>query len=152
MKKHFSEKTYGHERGLSCCFRQWRAKSHCRLLHGYAIAVRIEFSAHHLDANNWVVDFGAMGEVKDYLTRTFDHKLILASDDPALDELAGLQGLGLADVVVVEKVGCEAFAEMISNFVQGWLDKMGYSPRVTLEKVTVKEHGSNGASYKQWSI
>ena len=33
-----STKTYGHEEGLSCCFRQWRAThSHCRLLHGYAL-------------------------------------------------------------------------------------------------------------------
>lgn len=29
-----STKTYGHDRGFSCAFRQWRADSHCRLIHG----------------------------------------------------------------------------------------------------------------------
>lgn len=151
MKKHYSEKTYGHDLGLSCCFRQWRAASHCHLLHGYALAVRIEFSATELDSNNWVVDFGVMKPIKDYLTRTFDHKMLVASDDPQMEELAQLAGLGLADVIVVERVGCEAFAEMITNFVLGWMEKEGLSPRVTLEKITIKEHGANGASYRQWS-
>ena len=32
-----SSKTYGHEIGLSAAFRQWRAQSHCRLIHGYAL-------------------------------------------------------------------------------------------------------------------
>ena len=29
-----STKTYGHDLGLSAAFRQWRAESHCRLIHG----------------------------------------------------------------------------------------------------------------------
>ena len=41
-----STKTYGHEEGLSCCFRQWRAThSHCRLLHGYALSFRLTFAS-----------------------------------------------------------------------------------------------------------
>lgn len=44
-----STKLYGHEIGLSAAFRQWRAESHCRFLHGYALAVRFEFEADELD-------------------------------------------------------------------------------------------------------
>ena len=36
-------KTYGHDLGLSCCFRQWGASSHCRFLHGYALSFSFTF-------------------------------------------------------------------------------------------------------------
>lgn len=45
-----STKTYGHEIGLSAAFRQWRAESHCRFVHGYALAVKFVFEAGELDA------------------------------------------------------------------------------------------------------
>jgi 6-pyruvoyltetrahydropterin/6-carboxytetrahydropterin synthase len=42
---HFVKKTYGHELGLSACFRQHRAKSHCRFLHGYPLSFTFTFAA-----------------------------------------------------------------------------------------------------------
>lgn len=145
-----STKTYGHEVGLSCCFRQWRADhSHCRFLHGYAISVRIEFAAYELDKRNWVVDFGALDEVKDFLKNTFDHKLLVAEDDPALDMLMGLDELGLAQIVVCpDGVGCEKFARMIWERVSNWLIEKGERKRVTVKSVEVKEHGANSAIFE----
>ncbi len=66
-------KTYGNERGLSCAFRQWRADSHCRLIHGYSLGFRFTFEARKLDERNWVYDFGDMGFIKDFLEDNFDH-------------------------------------------------------------------------------
>ncbi len=44
MAKYLSTKTYGNDRGLSCCFRQWRSThSHCSLLHGYSIGIKLIF-------------------------------------------------------------------------------------------------------------
>ena len=44
MAKFYSTKTYGNDKGLSCCFRQWGAThSHCSLLHGYSIGIKIVF-------------------------------------------------------------------------------------------------------------
>lgn len=146
---YISTKTYGHEIGLSCCFRQWKAESHCRLLHGYALAVRLEFSAYDLDARNWVVDFGSLKSVKQMLQDTFDHTLLVAEDDPYKDELAGLAGLGLARVIIVERTGCEAFAELIYHCVSQWLKDAGYAPRCWVTNVEVKEHGANSAMYSE---
>lgn len=145
--KYHSSKTYGHDIGLSCCFRQWRADSHCSLLHGYALAVHLEFEADELDARNWVVDFGSLKSFKQWLQNTFDHKLLVAEDDPMKDELCALAGLGVADVVVSEKAGCEAFAELIYNCAEVWLLDNGYKPRVRTHHVTVMEHGANSASF-----
>lgn len=142
-----STKTFGHELGLSACFRQWRAESHCRLLHGYALAVSFVFGADELDVRNWVVDFGSLKTLKQMLQDTFDHKLLVAEDDPQLDMITSLAGLGIAEVVVVPACGCEKFAEMIFECTEVWLKDNGYSPRCKLLSVEVKEHGANSAIY-----
>lgn len=141
-----STKEYGHEQGLSCCFRQWAAESHCNLLHGYAIAVKLTFRAEELDHRNWVQDFGGLKEVKEFLKNTFDHKLLVATNDPELWAIRKLDEIGLADVVEVPAVGCEAFAKLIHDAVCNILIITGHD-RIDLESVEVKEHAGNSAIY-----
>lgn len=142
-----STKTFGHELGLSACFRQHKAQSHCRLLHGYALAIRLEFEADELDERNWVVDFGGLKSLKGMLEEQFDHKLIVAEDDPLLYKLMELGESGLADVIALPGVGCEKFAEYIFGATEVWLQSNGYSPRVRLVSCEVREHGANSAIY-----
>lgn len=148
-----STKTFGHELGLSACFRQWRAESHCRLLHGYALAVKFVFEAYDLDVRNWVVDFGSLKTLKNWLELTFDHTLLVAEDDPALPVLRALGdhagGHALARIVIVPATGCEAFAKMIFECTQVWLKDNGYSPRCRVVSVEVREHGANSAIYSE---
>lgn len=148
MVRFLSTKTFTHAQGLSCAFRQWRAESHCRLIHGYAIQVRIEFEG-ELDERNWVVDFGALKPLKALLEETFDHKLLVAQDDPQIDELTYLEQLGIANVVVMPKgVGCERFAEYVFETASEWLTSIGLSARVRVAQVEVSEHGGNSAIVK----
>lgn len=147
-----STKTFGHEQGLSACFRQWRAQSHCNLLHGYALAVKITFEAESLDVRNWVVDFGSLKTLKQWLCDTFDHTLLVAEDDPWKDELCALQGLGLARAVVVPATGCEQFAKLIFDCTEVWLKDNGYAPRCWVYSVEVSEHGANSAIYERETL
>lgn len=142
-----STKTYGHEVGLSCCFRQHKADSHCKLLHGYAISVKFVFSATELDERNWVVDFGGLKSLKGILEDNFDHTLLVAEDDPLKSEFINLHKLGACRVVVLPKVGCEAFAEIIYSVAEQWMADSGFSPRCSLVSVEVMEHGANSAIY-----
>lgn len=143
-----STKSYGHEVGLSACFRQWHAESHCSLLHGYALAFAFVFEAEELDHRNWVVDFGGLKKLKDDLQKYFDHKLLVANDDPELVNLSMLQTLGLAEVIVLEKVGCEAFAKLGWHLAERALEQAGVLGRVRVVSCEVREHGANSAVYK----
>lgn len=143
--RYASTKTYGHEVGLSCAFRQWRADSHCRFLHGYALSVRLEFEADELDHRNWVVDFGGLKEVKAWLQETFDHTTLVAMNDPDLDAFRALDRRGLVQLRIVPHTGCEAFARLVFDHVTGWLDQTGAARRVRLASVEVCEHGANSA-------
>src|SRR5688500_18070061 len=102
-----SSKVFG---PFSACFRQPGADSHCRLLHGYGLTFKLTFEADYLDDNNWVIDFGGLKEVKLILENTFDHKLIVANDDPQVKLMLELGSKGVADVTGLPAVGCEAFA------------------------------------------
>ena len=153
-----STKTFGHDLGFSCAFRQWRAQSHCRFIHGYALGFKFTFAANSTDFCGWVVDFGGLKGLKEILANTFDHKLLVAEDDPVKDYIlnlgqqmlavrpdrAGLEAPA-ADVVIVPATGCEAFARMVFDVTEQWLKDAGFSPRCWLVSVEVSEHGANSA-------
>lgn len=143
-----STKRYGHEVGLSCCFRQPKADhSHCSKLHGYALAFRFEFSA-QLDDRNWVMDFGGLKPLKQALELWFDHTIAVDLNDPAIDDLCHLQHIGVADVRIFEKgVGCERFAEFAAELAQQELKKAGLHRRVRVLSVECAEHGANSAIF-----
>ena len=139
-------KTYGNERGLSCAFRQWRADSHCNLIHGYSLGFRFVFEAAQLDDRNWVYDFGNLGFVKDFLEDNFDHVLMIASDDPKRAELYNLNREGIASVRELPVVGCEAFAEYVYSYVHNEIMEETHG-RVSLVSEECFEHGANSALF-----
>lgn len=147
MPKYQSTKTYGHEVGLSCAFRQWRADSHCSKLHGYALSFKFVFECETLDVRNWCVDFGGLKSLKGMLEDTFDHKTVVAQDDPHLEWFLQGQALGVLELTVVEAGGCEKFAELSYEVAEQWLKDAGYGDRVRLVSVEVSEHGANSAIY-----
>lgn len=144
-----STKTYDHSEGLSCCFRQWPAgHSHCRLLHGYALAFKFTFACFQLDERNWCFDFGGLKPIKAWLHGMFDHTLVVAQDDPALPQFKKLADQGLVELRVLPAVGCEATAGFVFEHVSGFVAEQTQG-RVWLEAVEVKEHGGNSAIYSQ---
>ena len=154
--KYESTKTYGNERGLSCCFRQWQADSHCNLLHGYSLGFRFTFETNELDKRNWVYDFGGCKWTKVFLEQTFDHKLVVDNNDPEKDRLEHLSNIAItgppvvvADVLTMDGVGCEKFAEYVYNFVEPKVDEETKG-RVRLKSVECFEHGANSAIYYGW--
>ena len=145
--KYYSTKTYGHETGLSAVFRQAGAVSHCNLLHGYALSFSFKFGCNQLDDKHWVVDFGGLNELKEWLKDNFDHKLVVAKDDPQIQRILKLQEEGLAEVVVMNHVGCEKFAEHAFHFADNLVDSMT-GGRVFCVACEVREHGANSAIYE----
>lgn len=143
-------KTYNHSLGLSVAFRQHKATTHCRFLHGYALKVALTFEATRLDERNWVLDFGSLKPVKKYLEDNFDHKTIIAADDPLLLVFRKLESLGGCDLLVTENMGIEAFARMIWGAVQHWISTdPDVDMRVKLVRVEVSEHDGNLAYIRE---
>jgi 6-pyruvoyltetrahydropterin/6-carboxytetrahydropterin synthase len=142
-----STKTFGPEVGLSCAFRQWRAASHCRFLHGYPLSFTFVFEARMLDEQGWVVDFGGLKDLKLSLQHAFDHTTAVAADDPHLAYLEEAARLGAIDLrVLPEGVGCERFAEYAWRMADR-LIAARYGDRVTVISCECREHGANSAIF-----
>ena len=60
--KYVSTKEY-HD-AFPCAYRQWRADSHCNLIHGYSFSMKFYFGSDHLDIRNWVAYYGGLKELK----------------------------------------------------------------------------------------
>ena len=151
MTKFFSCKTYGHERGLSTAFRQWRADSHCRFIHGYSLEFEFVFGTNELDENNWVVDFGGLKDLEAWLRLTFDHKTLVAFDDPLLSFFEEMHENEAIDMVSVQATGCEMFAKMAMDYSSDLIKNL-YGNRCWVESVTVREHGANSAICRRTDI
>ena len=135
-------KTYGHDRGYSCAFRQWSAESNCKYLHGYSLGFKITLQSPTLDINNWVYDFGNFSFLENWLTQNFDHTLLVAKNDPEKEMLMLLNNK-VARVIELEKISCEYFAEMTFKYIDNYLSNID----VEVISVEVSEHGSNAGIY-----
>ena len=131
----------------SAAFRQWRSThSHCQYIHGYNLTADITFEAEELDERNWVADFGGLKDLKKTLEHTFDHKLVVAADDPQIDLLKLLDESGVAQVVVLQDgVGCEKFAQFVLKTADTFIDE-ATDGRVRVKSVQINEHDKNFAT------
>ena len=125
--------------------RNWRANTHCALVHGYARTVELTFSG-PLDQNNWVIDLGNLRFIKDFLHKEWDHRLLISDDDPLLDDFKALEKKGAIVLNIMNTAKgygptLEQSCLFIADFVRDELSKI--MPNVVLIKVEVWEKGNN---------
>jgi len=110
--------------------------------------VTFTFRSQNLSYENWVVDFGALKSLKGWVEDWFDHKTLVAEDDPHISTFRDMQARGMIEMRELPHVGMEAFAMYIYHFAEQWLIDNGFN-HATLECVEVKEHESNFARYRR---
>jgi len=142
--------------GFSTVFRQWKAETtHCKYLHGYGVSFKLWFEG-QLDQRNWVWDFGGMkrakGKIdgrtpKEWMDYMFDHTVVMATDDPALDTFSYLDKQGYVRLREVLVVGAERFAQFVNDKVNPFImDET--DGRVRIARVEFREHDKNSAIYE----
>jgi 6-pyruvoyltetrahydropterin/6-carboxytetrahydropterin synthase len=144
----FSKKFYGPECGYSIAYRQWKADSNCRLIHGYSIGILVEFQSPTVDVRNWVVDFGGMKTFKEFLDDHFDHTMLVASDDPEFETFEMLHKKGLCKMVEVERTGCEGLSKFLFEYLNEiWLPSNTGNSGIKCSRVEIFETPKNSAGY-----
>ena len=132
-----------------CAYRQFRADSHCNLIHGYAFSMKFYFGTNDLDARNWAADYGGLKELKKFLEDQFDHTLIVAQDDPEMETFKLLQEKKMAKIVILPSLGCESLADQLYKYVNGiYIPQMwgpGEAARLWCYRVEVRETDANMA-------
>jgi 6-pyruvoyltetrahydropterin/6-carboxytetrahydropterin synthase len=127
----------------SCAFRQPRATSHCKLIHGYKLYGKFTFGCNELDGNHWVVDFGGLKGLKNKLEQQFDHTTCIAADDPELDLFRMMHDKGICDLRVMRNgTGIERIAEWCYEVSKEYIEEMTKF-RCWVERVEIWEHEKN---------
>ena len=133
--------------------RQHRHEGHCRFIHGHNWGFTFTFACTLRDFNGFVIDFGDLKWLKEWLTQKFDHTLVLNQDDPHLDDFKEwLTESGhdahksFADIRVVPNCGAEGLAVFIHEEVDR-LIRAYTNNRVWLASVIVHEDEKNSAQY-----
>jgi len=141
-------------RNLPCGHAQWfdqkadGTPGHCAQIHGYDRSVEFTFAG-EVDDHGWIVPFGDLKPVKDFLEYYFDHVTVLPADDPRLDSLRTsehYQYKGLLGTLRVLPSGVSM--EMSSLFIWEHVNAYIYqttSGRCYVERVRVYEHERNDA-------
>ena len=142
--------------GFSCCFRQWKATTtHCQFLHGYGVSFKVWFEG-DLDERNWVWDFGGMKRAKtkidgmspkEWMDHMFDHTVIVAEDDPMINQFITLDELEVIQLRIVPATGAEKFAEYIFKKLNTFV-RTETAERVHVKRVEFMEHNKNTAIYE----
>lgn len=146
MAKYISTKEYSNIAPVA--YRQWRADSHCNLIHGYSLSFKFEFECDELDVRNWAMDYGGLAPLKEFLEEHFDHALLLAPDDPHYAAIKHLGEIGIAKITEVERTGCEGLADYLYKYINGiFMPNYGVeeAKRLWCCKVEVRETPSNMA-------
>lgn len=128
----------------SCAFRQWKADSHCKYIHGYRLVAKFWFSCSTLDERNWVVDFGGLKDLKKILHKQFDHTLCVAENDPLIEGFKSLHAAGGCDLRIMSSVGIEKTAEWCLTVANDHIKNLTNN-RCWVDKVEVWEHDENSA-------
>jgi 6-pyruvoyltetrahydropterin/6-carboxytetrahydropterin synthase len=133
--------------GFPCTHRQWRAESHCKFVHGYSREFFFEFAAQELTKEGWVVDFGGLKQVKQFLDHTFDHTFLVAQDDPELETFKALDARGTIMLRVLPNPGMEGTALFVYQEASKILESL-YGKRAWITKVEVRENEKNSAIFE----
>ena len=103
------------------------------------------------------MDFGGLRPLKEKMSEWFDHRLLVAQDDPFKDKLIELGKLGLAKITEVEKTGCEGLADFLYEYINTiLLPSFGQveAQRLWCCSVEVRETQSNMAmrtGHREWN-
>lgn len=140
-------KSTKHFTGFPCTHRQWRAEGHCKYIHGYSRQFYFVFASTELTKEGWVVDFGGLKDVKEWLDYMFDHTFLANQDDPYLDSFRQLEKDGVIQLRILPNVGMEGTAQFVFEKVDQMIREKSEG-RAWVESVEVRENEKNSAIYR----
>lgn len=136
-KKTYSDIPFAH--------RQHTHDGHCALIHGHNWSITLTFACHKTDKNGFVIDFGKLKYIKNWIDEHLDHACLFNEDDAAARKMLTDFG-NLFKTHVLPNCSCEGIAQHLHKI----FDQMVRSEtdnRVWITMIEVTEDTKNSAVY-----
>ena len=137
-------KTY---RDIPLSHRQPFHEGRCSRLHGHSWAITLTFEASELDGNGFVIDFGDLHFIENWIDEHLDHGMILSESDPRKADLRELEKSGLLKTVWIKSASCEGIARFLFETFNPMVSDRT-NGRVSLQAIHLEEDSKNSASYQ----
>lgn len=130
--------------------RQHHHDGHCAFIHGHNWSFTLTFGCHQTDENGFVVDFGKLKFIKQWIEQNLDHACLFNESDPLREKIVSACP-GVWKAVVVPNCSCEGLA----HYLYGTFDELvrkHTANRAFLVSVEVVEDSKNSATYVASSL
>lgn len=117
----------------------------CHYLHGHDWSFDLTFTSEKVDDNGFILDFGKMQFIKDWLEANFNHTALISVQDPEVELFKTLGGKGVLRPVLLRFPSCEGIARHVFDGVTALL-RVHTSDRVRLVRAVVWEDSKNSAT------
>lgn len=137
------KKTY---QDIPFAHRQHLHDGHCSFIHGHNWSITLTFSCHEPDANGFVVDFGDLKYLKQWLQEHFDHACLINESDVEGQRLIA-QHPKLFKAYLIPNASCEGVAQHLYTIFNPMVIAHTDS-RAWITQVEVEEDRKNAAVYQ----
>ena len=99
-----------------------------------------------MDDNGFVIDFGDLHFLRDWIDDNLDHATALKENDPMRPECEKLEEQGLLKILWVHSASCEGIAQFLYHTFQPMIEEKT-SGRVRIQSLHLEEDSKNSATY-----
>jgi len=137
------KKTY---RDIPFAHRQHLHAGHCSLIHGHNWAITLTFACSETDANGFVVDFGGLAYLKNWINENLDHACLFNESDEARVDLLNAFGPYFKPYII-PNCSCEGIAEHLYGIFNPMVED-ATAGRAWITEVEIEEDSKNSAAYR----
>ena len=137
------KKTY---RDIPFAHRQHVHDGHCAFIHGHNWSITLTFACTETDANGFVIDFGKLKYIKNWINAHLDHACLLNENDSEARQMLSHSG-NLFKTYILPNCSCEGIAQHLYGIFDSMV-RSETSNRVWITTVEITEDANNSACYK----
>ena len=126
--------------------RQHAHHCHCSFIHGHNWSFKFTFGCSQLDDQGFVVDFGKLKFIRNWLVDNFDHAYVYNAGDVETEQLI-TQCPQLFKAYRVESCSAEGLAKHVFRVIATQLSE-NHGDRVQLVAVEISEDQKNSAEFR----
>ena len=136
-KKIYSDIPFAH--------RQHKHDGHCAFVHGHNWSFVLTFGCSETDDNGFVVDFGKLRYLKEWIDEHLDHACLFNEDDPKREEILS-SGEGCWKPYILPNCSSEGIAKHLFSCFSKLVEEHE-SGRVFIMEIEIVEDSKNSAVY-----